>query len=151
MRWLCPPALLCAIACASPSPCSGDTCLSVAGVYQEANISRTVDCGDGNHMIFSQFHAPVSVAQNGSALHISGTNSMAGVLHDDGSASLGPVPATFLPVDGEGNPDPNGAPSPGQMYLAGIFDSQAHGFEGTYLFVADDDGCEITSRVSWKR
>ena len=124
------------LAACSPSPCTA--CLAVEGSY------------------FGGGTASASVAQTGSALALAalGGFHLTGVLHQDGSASFGPVPATAEPVDSSGNPDPNGTPTPGKLYLEGWFTAGASGasaFDGTYLFIADPDGCEVDSHAQWRR
>ena len=142
------------LAACSPSPCTA--CLAVEGSYAELTQSASVDCGDQRRLYFGGGTASASVAQTGSALALAalGGFHLTGVLHQDGSASFGPVPATAEPVDSSGNPDPNGTPTPGKLYLEGWFTAGASGasaFDGTYLFIADPDGCEVDSHAQWRR
>lgn len=145
--------LAAALAACSPAPCT--TCVTVNGTYGELSQAAYVDCGARRSLSFGGGHAAATVSQTGSALGLDALDThLAGVLHADGSASFGPVPAWAQPVDGAGNPDPSGAPTPGKLYLEGWFlatDGSVAAFDGTYLFIADPDGCELDARVQWRR
>jgi len=134
----------------SPSPCAN--CRTVSGNYLETLVGANTGCGDQQYLIIASTQDQAYLTQTGSALQLSGYEGMSGTLHDDGSASFGPVPATFEPVDADGNPDPTGNPVGGRFFLDGWFTNGAADtstFEGTYFFIADDDGCEIDARVTW--
>jgi hypothetical protein len=136
----------------SPEPCA--SCLLVNGTYNEIVTSTSVDCHDGLLLRFGGPPDQSTVTQGGSTLTLDGPQGMQGVLHSDMSASFGPIPATAEPIDAAGNPDPNGSPSPGKLYLEGWFVSDkghATSFSGTYVFIADADGCEIDSLAQWTR
>ena len=131
----------------SPVPCA--TCLAVGGSYVETAASTQVDCGDARVLYFNGGRGLTQLTQDGSVLSFSsGGTTMPGVLHSDGSASFGPIPAVAQPVGGVGEP------TPGKLYLEGWFSGGAAGgtsasFAGTYVFIADPDGCELDARASW--
>ena len=143
--------------CRAASPAACTTCSVVAGHYSETAESATVDCGDNHFLGFSGTSDAASLAQTNSALSLrSSFGAMPGVLHDDGSATFGPIPAVAHAVDGTGTVDPSGKPTPGKLSLEGFFlplgsAAAASSFAGTYVFVADDDGCELDSRATWHR
>jgi hypothetical protein len=133
----------------SPIPCTD--CLAVKGTYRELAVNSQVDCGNARVLYFAGVspRATAVVSQTGSQLSaaVLGTQ-LAGVLHADGSASLGPVSAVATSSDGT-NPD-----TPGKLRLEGWFtatSSTVTGFDGTYLFIADEDGCELDAQVHWSR
>ena len=136
--------------CGGTSPVRCTDCLNVAGAYLETAASTQIDCGDQRVLYFNGGSGQSQVAQEGSALTLSSIGfSMAGVLHADGSASFGPIPAVAQPVGGTGEP------TPGKLYLEGFFKagaaSTAAGFAGTYVFIADPDGCELDAKASWRK
>ena len=127
----------------SPSPCT--SCLTVSGTYRETAATTQIDCGDRRVLYFNGGTGQISVAQQGSALTLSSLGTtLPGVLHADGSASFGPVPAVAQPIGGVGEP------TPGKLYLEGFFKAGARSFAGTYVFIADPDGCELDSRSTWQ-
>jgi hypothetical protein len=128
--------LLQACGSASPAPCTA--CLEVAGVYAETALTTTVDCGDNFHLRFTGGSGQTRITQSGSRLDSTGLG-LTGVLHDDGSAIFGPIPAVAQPLDSQSGP------TPGKLRLAGWFVDGAvpARFEGTYVFIADTNGCEI--------
>lgn len=126
----------------SPAPCAN--CLGVGGVYSETAESKDVDCGDALQLSFTGGTGQTIVGQNGSALTIDGAIAADGVLNDDGSAIFGPIPATAQPLDS------NAKPEPGKLHLAGVFVSSRE-FDGTYVFIADSNGCEIAAKTKLRR
>ena len=127
----------------SPAPCTA--CLAVQGSYHEDSQTTQVACGGARVLYFKGGSSEAVVSQTGSKLsaEVLGTR-LTGVLHADGSASFGPIPALAKSVDGS-SPD-----TPGKLSLEGWFTvpgGAVTGFEGTYLFIADDDGCELDSQA----
>ena len=122
-------------------PCT--TCLQVAGSYSETSRDNLIDCGDGTLLRFTGGSHGVSVSQDGSNL---GALGMSGVLHADGSAILGPIPAEAQSATG-------GAPTPGKLRLLGWFFDDGAGmqFQGSYTFVADTNGCELAAHTAMHR
>lgn len=141
------------VAACSPAPCA--TCLAVDGVYSELSQTSNVECGGGQSLSFEGARTTVTLVQTASTLGLDALDThLPGVLHADGSASFGPVPAWAIPQDGSGNTDPSRSKIPGKLYLEGWFTgtgAASAGFEGTYLFISDKDGCEIDARVRWWR
>lgn len=138
----------------SPEPCT--SCLKVSGQYVERTEPSSVDCRAWRFLLFGGGEYPVTLTQSGgSSLRLESIVTLTGELHSDMSASFGPSKITFRPVDGAGNPDPNGTPTPGLLYLHGFFSDNGGTsklFEGTYVFVTDDEiKCEMTSKVRWTR
>ena len=137
----------------SPQPCT--SCLKIGGDYLESTQASTVDCKAWRYLLFGGGTGAVTLTQSGSTLRLNGMYAMKGELFEDNSASFGPTPFTFRPVDNEGNPDPSRAPTPGLLTLHGWFLEGGSGsavFEGTYVFVTDDElRCEMTSKVVWAR
>lgn len=129
----------------SPAPCT--SCLSVQGSYHEESQTTQVACGGGRVLYFKGGGRDAFVSQTGSNLSAEVLRTrLTGVLHADGSAAFGPIPALATSVDGS-SPD-----TPGKLWLEGWFTvpgGAVTGFEGTYLFIADDDGCELDSQVKW--
>ena len=138
------------LAACSPQPCL--TCTSVAGTYGETTQFSSVDCQDGRQLFWGQSGEPVQIGQTSNALTVDGPG-FSGVLHGDLSADFGPRPSYAIPVDALGNPNPSGQGEPGKLYLDGWFQGsgQASGFNGTYAFIADVDGCEVDSKANWTR
>jgi hypothetical protein len=137
----------------SPEPCT--SCLDVSGTFMETTTASTVDCQAWRFLILHAGEGQVRLTQLGSQLTLSGGDEMRGVLHSDNSASFGPTNMTFRPVDGAGQPDPNGHPIPGLVSLHGWFrESKGKGtsFQGTYVFISNDAvKCEVTSEATWSR
>jgi len=138
----------------TPEPCT--SCISITGTYNETAESTAVNCDDGSFL--EQDFPPDAVSLTQSDSSVTASNSvfanLPGVLHSDLSVSFGPVPGIAEPVDGDGNPDPSGTPEPGKLYLEGWFSSvsgQGVLFKGTYMFIADLNGCEVDSPVQWQR
>jgi hypothetical protein len=132
--------------------------MNVSGQWSEMVTRATADCGDNLFLLISpESDSPLLTQQSSGVLNLSGVGPapmpMPGILHSDGSATFGPIQMTFFPVDGDGNPDPNGVPEPGKMYLNGWFTGApgepADSFEGTYSFIADYDGCQVDSPTQW--
>ena len=131
----------------SPAPCTA--CLAVQGVYQEVSQTTQVACGGARVLYFNGGTSGAIVSQTGSRLsaEVLGTR-LTGELHADGSAAFGPIPGVANSVDG------SSPPTPGKLWLEGWFTVPAGtvtGFDGTYLFIADDDGCELDSQAKWTR
>jgi hypothetical protein len=135
--------LVCACGAGSPAPCT--SCLQVAGLYSETAQNNLIDCGDGTQLRFTGGSGENSVSQQGSKLQF-GSLGMTGVLHADGSAQLGPIPAEAQSVTG-------GPPTPGKLRLLGWFFDDGGGmqFEGSYTFVADTNGCELDAHTAMHR
>jgi hypothetical protein len=131
----------------SPTPCT--TCLTVQGRYQESTQVTQVQCGAGRILYFRGGTSTAVVSQTGSALSAIALGlQLTGVLHADGSASLGPTAAEATSSDG------SSGPIPGKLWLEGWFLAEAGAvgrFDGTYVFIADDDGCELDSQAKWAR
>ena len=128
----------------SPAPCT--SCRFVQGRYTEIAQPNTAQCGGGRVLTFSGGAGNPEVSQSGSRLSIAASQPVVGVLHEDGSASFGPIDTFATSSDG-----PN---SPGKMYLEGWFGpatGTVTGFDGTYVFIANDDGCEVDGPVRWGR
>lgn len=136
--------LLACVACgsASPQPCTA--CLAVAGGYTETAQSNQVSC-DNLQLFFNGGSQPLTLTQSGSALTLTG--GFSGVLHEDGSAIFGPIPATAQSADG------TSPPTPGKLRLAGFFFEQSGAlrFEGSYTFIADSSGCQLDARTVFRR
>ncbi|MBS2025794.1 MAG: hypothetical protein JST92_25620 [Deltaproteobacteria bacterium] len=134
----------------SPVPCSPGACATVAGDYTQSMIANHKDCGGGHSLDVSAetFHS--HLVQTDAQLQLqtsSFVGNMNGTLHADGSAEFGPAPAVAVDESGGGGDEP------GKLYLSGWFASDNLNlapFEGTYVFIADDTGCEIDSRVTWR-
>jgi hypothetical protein len=146
---------LSSLAGCSPEPCT--SCLKVGGAYTATTEPKTVDCQAWMFLLFGGGESSVTLAQAGSDLTLTFDDfglAVSGVLHSDQSASFGPQPITFMPVDGAGNPDPSGSPTPGKLYAYGFFSgSQGHvRFDGTYVLKTDDSvECELDSKVTWTK
>ena len=129
----------------SPTPCT--SCRSVQGRYTERAQPNTAQCGGGRVLSFSGGGGDTEISQSGSRLSIAASQPFTGVLHEDGSATFGPI-ATFA-TSTDGSP-----PAPGKLYLEGWF-GPATGtvtqFDGTYVFIANDEGCEVDGPVHWGR
>jgi len=117
----------------------------VQGTYAELALPNNVECGNSHSLSFDGRDGSAGVTQHGSTLDLGG---LAGVLHADGSATFGPVPQVAIYSDGSGKT------TPGREWLEGWFTpatGPVTGFDGTYLFIADDDGCEVASPTRWSR
>ena len=144
MRLAAAALLLCACGGSSPVPCT--SCLQVSGFYSEASQDNLIDCGDNMQLRFTGGSQQVSLSQDGSSLNLGGSLGMKGVLHADGSAIFGPIPAAAQSLNG-------GPPTPGKMRLLGWFLEAGAGmkFEGSYTFVADPNGCELAAHMTMHR
>ena len=137
--------MLLSFACGGSSPVPCTSCLQVAGFYSETSHDNLIDCGDNSQLSFTGGSHQVSISQNGASLTLGGLG-MTGVLHADGSAILGPIPAEAQSLTG-------GAPTPGKLRLMGWFLNDGAGtrFEGSYTFVADTNGCELAAHTAMHR
>ncbi len=138
-----------ALACGGPKPCTD--CLQVAGLYSGPLVTSSTQCGAGLELDVTGGAIEFEVEQDQSVISADfgpGLGVLDGVLHQDGSATLGPTRGEAMPEDGS-----DGPPTFGNFYLYGTFaaeDAREPGFDGTLLFVSDD-GCELDAKLSGSR
>lgn len=131
----------------SPPPCT--VCLQVAGTYDQPAGSNTNTCDNHTLTLYGADH-PVFLSQNGSQLTLNSDafTNLEGQLHEDSSASFGPIAVAIQLSSGD--------TLPGHAYLDGWFSGPDGGvatsFEGAYSLVTDaDQSCEVSNSVTWSR
>ncbi len=132
----------------SPVACTAGSCAQVAGIYNATLVGGSTKCSGGNTLYIDNQSGTLGVSQADDQLSadLGSGFVLAGTLHADGSAQFGPIAGVAVDESG------GGRDVPGKVYFFGWFaDDNANlaAFEGMYMFIADEDGCELDAHFTW--